>query len=113
MKRALIIRQPWVDKIFDSGKVWEMRSGSTMVRGRIGIIEAGTGLIVGEVTLLGSGQPLTEDEAKRHIGAHQVKDIELLKKWRYPWFLEDARRYKTPIPYDHPKGAVTWVRIDQ
>lgn len=112
MKRALIIRKPHIDRILDNGKVWEMRSSKTNVKGRIGLIEAGSGLIVGEATLLGCGDPLCNDEAIRHAKAHQVEDLSLLEKWKYPWFLENPKRYKNPIPYNHPKGAVIWVRLD-
>ncbi len=51
MTRALIIRKEHLTNIFDNGKVWEMRSSKTNARGRIGLIEAGSGLIVGETFL--------------------------------------------------------------
>lgn len=111
MERALIVRKEWLDKILDGGKVWEMRSTHTWIRGRIGLIEAGTGMIVGEVALIGCGDPITQEDAESHFKAHQVEDLTLLKKWRFPWFLEDAKRYDKPIPYDHPKGAVIWVKL--
>ena len=53
MERALIIQKPWVDLILDNIKIWEMRSTKTNVRGKIGLIEAGSGLIVGEAILAG------------------------------------------------------------
>lgn len=37
--------------------------------------------------------------------------LSIVRKWRYPWVLANARRYDTPIPYNHPKGAVTWVKL--
>ena len=53
MEKGLIIQKVWLDKIFDEGKTWEMRSTKTKVAGKIGLIEAGSGLIVGEaVTFL-------------------------------------------------------------
>ena len=27
--------------------------------------------------------------------------------------LDDVVKYETPIPYNHPKGCVNWVRLDQ
>ena len=56
MDRALIVRQPWIDLILSGEKTWEMRSRPTNVRGRIGLIEQGTGLIVGECFLDGVGE---------------------------------------------------------
>lgn len=113
MFKALIVRKPHSDNIVDDLKPWEMRSSATHVRGRIGIIEAGSGLIVGEAELIGCGFPLTEEEAARTVDLHRVEDIELLKKWRYPWWLINAERYKKPIPYTHPKGAVIWVNVER
>jgi hypothetical protein len=111
MDRALIIRKPYIDLILDNGKQWEMRSKRTTITGRIGLIEAGSGLIVGEVTLIGCGFALSPEQAERTQDLHQVEDLSLLEKWCIPWWLENPVRYKTPKPYDHPKGAVTWVRV--
>lgn len=110
MERGLIIQKKWLDKIFDEGKIWEMRSSKTNVTGRIGLIEAGSGLIVGECILLGCPYyPINADN--KHFDKHKVEDIELLKKWKYPWIISDAKRYNEPIPYNHPKGAVIWVKL--
>ena len=58
MERALIIKKEWVDKILSGGKTWEMRSTKTTVTGVIGLIESGSGLLVGEATLEGVGEPI-------------------------------------------------------
>lgn len=29
------------------------------------------------------------------------------------WVLDNAKRYDTPIPYVHPKGAVIWVNLEK
>ena len=110
--KCLIVRQPWVDKILDGSKLWEMRSRSTTVRGRIGIIEAGTGTIVGEVTLTDVAEPIRDmQDAEATTCFHQVENISLLKKWRYPWVMAEPVRYEKPVPYQHPKGAVVWVNV--
>ena len=111
MNKALIIKKEWLDKIFDHGKTWEMRATTTKVRGKIGLIESGSGLIVGEAELFGcSAVPVPR--VKDLVQFHQVEDLELLKKWKYAWFLKNAKRYKEPIPYSHPRGAVIWVKLD-
>lgn len=111
MERALIVKQPWVDLILSGEKTWEMRSKRTLIRGRIGLIEQGTGLIVGECDLTHSGLPLDKLDAECFHCFHRVDDLSLLEKWRHPWHLENVKRYERPVKYDHPKGAVTWVRI--
>ena len=113
MKRALIVRQPWIDLILSGKKIWEMRSKPTNIRGLIGLIEQGTGLIVGECIITESDDT-TLDSHERGLfhGNHRVDDYSLLEKWCYVWELEGAKRYKKPIPYNHPQGAVTWVLIE-
>ncbi len=49
--RALIVRKPWIDLILDEGKDMEMRSRKTKIHGQIGLIEAGSGLIMGEIRM--------------------------------------------------------------
>jgi hypothetical protein len=111
IKRALIIKKEHLDKILDSNKTWEMRSSKTNIRGRIGLIESGSGLIMGEAFLLDCLNPLDEIKAMASILYHHVTDKKLLKKWKYPWVLKDAKRYKEPISYKHPQGAVIWVKL--
>lgn len=108
--RALIIKKEWLDKIFDEGKVWEMRTSKTKITGRIGLIEQGTGLIVGEVTITGC-LPKPIPQSEHLIQYHKVEDLKLLEKWKYAWLLSDAKRHENPIPHKHPKGAVIWVKL--
>lgn len=110
MAKGLIIRKEWLDKILNTGKHWEMRATHTRQRGLIKLIEAGSGLVVGECMIAGSHE-VTEDLAKQSFSAHQVEDLALLKKWRYAWRLCSVTKYETPIPYQHPKGAVIWVNL--
>lgn len=112
MDRALIIRRPHIDKILSGEKIWEMRSKPTKVRGRIGLIEAGSGLIVGECEILGVGESIKNFNLGYGQHFHRVEDLSLLDKWHIPWIMGNPVRYKEPIPYDHPKGAVIWVKVD-
>ena len=110
IEKALIVKKEWLDKIFDEGKIWEMRTTKTKIRGRIGLIESGTGLIVGEVDLVGCSEcPITKWEAL--IKLHKVENLDLLDKWKYAWFLQNPKRYDEPKPYKHPQGAVIWVNL--
>lgn len=110
--KGLIIQDPHAHRIVEGSKKWEMRSRKTNVRGRIAIILAGSGTIIGEADLVGCGGPLKDaDEARSAYQYHRVKDIALLDKWRIPWLLENVEKYDEPKPYNHPKGAVTWVNL--
>ena len=113
MERALIVQKVWSDKIFDLNdpKTWEMRSTKTSIRGTIGIIEAGSGLIVGSVEIVACLQHPLEYPAF-FINEHKVENLSLLNKWCYAWILSNAKRFDKPIPYTHPKGAVIWVKIN-
>lgn len=51
--RALIIREPWIELILSGRKTWEIRGTATSVRGRIGLIRARSGLIVGTPEFVG------------------------------------------------------------
>lgn len=111
IEKALIVKKVWLDLIFDGGKVWEMRTTKTKIRGRVGLIESGTGLIVGEVNMIGCAERQVPKN-KDLIKYHKVENLNLLDKWKWAWFLMGAKRYETPIPYDHPQGAVIWVNIN-
>jgi hypothetical protein len=110
MAKGLIIRKEWIDKIFNSGKHWEMRSTHTNQRGTIKLIEAGSGMIVGECMITGSHK-VSLSLAKQSYEAHQVDDLSLLEKWCYAWRLSSVKKYDKPIPYNHPRGAVIWVNL--
>jgi len=112
MDVALIVRRPWVDLILNGKKTWEMRSRMTNIRGVVGLIEAGSGLVFGEVEIVNS-IPLSLRYLKDKIHKHQVDDFSLLEKWNVAWVLKNEKRYINPVPYNHPKGAVVWVKLTE
>ncbi|WP_372830542.1 hypothetical protein [Pontibacterium sp.] len=109
--RILIVQRQWLDLIFQGIKPWELRTSGTRVRGWIALAESGSGLVVGKAKIVDSLQPLDPDAALDDFDKHQVSDPALLAKWRYPWVMEGAQRFIEPIRYNHPPGAVIWVRI--
>jgi len=112
--KCLIIKQPWIDLILSGDKTWEMRSRPTNIRGRIGIIEQGTGLIVGEAELIDCINGMSHNRLYGYTpDKHLIQDERLLIKWNVAWVLKNAKRYKKPIPYKHPQGAVVWVNIEE
>jgi len=88
--RALIVKSPWADQIVTGKKPIEYRSRRTHIRDRIGIVAAGTGMIIGEVDLIGCEGPF--------YGL-------------YHWLLANPVCYKFPKHYHHPPGAQVWVLI--
>ena len=45
--KALLIKTPWIDKILDGKKTWEIRGSATKIRGRIALVQSGSGTVVG------------------------------------------------------------------
>lgn len=109
--RALIIKKEYLDKILSGDKTWEMRSRKTKITGLVGLIESGSGLIVGQCFIHGSLEPIDQNTALNTIDKHCVEDVSLLEKWNHPWVISEAVSYESPIPYNHPQGAVIWVSV--
>ena len=80
MDRALIIKKPWIDLILDGEKTWEMRSRKTKITGWIGLIEQGSGLIVGRAFLTCGWHKPSTSELIDNKSKHMVDDLSLLKK---------------------------------
>jgi hypothetical protein len=112
---GLVIDQPWVGLIADRKKTWEMRTRPTKVRGWIGLIEKGTGTVIGMACLTGSLPALSRNAHHLHFKKHRVPARSGRKtydgKYLIPWVLTKAIKLPTPLAYQHPSGAVTWVRF--
>ncbi len=89
--RCLCVRPPYARAIVTGAKIEEYRSRPTRIRGRVGIIECGSGAIIGDAVLY--------DCTERDGG------------WEYVWHLRGARCYAAPVAYRHPLGAVVWVKV--
>lgn len=113
---ALLINKVYLDKIFAGAKRWEIRGSATHKRGRIGLVESGTGTVVGTCDLASVRGPLSIAELKanaRLIGA-QPNDYPPKPYARtFAWVLERPKRFKRAVPYEHPQGAVIWVKLDK
>ena len=86
---CLCVKAPWAEQIVSGTKKIEYRSRLTARRGRIGIIQSGTGTVIGDVEITSA-----------EWGGDYAE-----------WHLRRPRKYKHPIPYNHPFGAVVWVRV--
>lgn len=114
--KGLVIDTPWIDFILDGSKTWEMRSSATSQRGWIGLIKKGSGAVHGIAELVDCGQELSQEQMLESISKHQIP-AEMIRdgsvsKWVVPWKLQNIRRLKRPVAYQHRLGAVTWVLLD-
>ena len=116
MQSGLVIRERWINLVLKGEKTWEMRSQRTNIRGRVALIQQGTGLVVGTACLMDSLAPLSRESYMNHRDRHAIPesmlDEVLAARWIYPWVLSDARRLPVAVPYTHKSGAVTFVRLD-
>lgn len=92
--RCLIIRAPFAGEIVDGEKPVEFRKRHTRIRERIGIIEAGTGTVIGECDLVDSIDRSDYDD-----------------DYCVGWVCLRPLRYAEPKPYIHPNGAQQWVNV--
>lgn len=115
MLDGLLIRAPWIDKILDGSKTWEIRGSHTYKEGRIALIESGTGTVVGLAELSGVVGPLSLKELSanwRKAGFESDGHLPRLPyKQIFAWVLQNPKRLRQPVPYNHPPGAVIWVRL--
>lgn len=113
--KALVIREPWIGLILEGHKTWEMRSRPTKIRGRIALARQGSGLLVGTAELVEVRAPLTIEELMCTQQLHGIPPGQAhavaADGWLVPWVLADVRRFAQPVPYAHPRGAVTWVNV--
>lgn len=110
--KGLVIREPWISLILKQRKIWEMRSRPTNIRGRIALLKQGTGEIVGYANLTSCLEPLNPQQLIMTRSSHGV-DYTLPtanRDWNTPWVLQQVTPIE-PIPYSHPKGAITWVLL--
>jgi hypothetical protein len=113
--KGLLIKEPWIDKILNGKKCWEIRGSNTKIRGTIALIRSGSGTIVGTAELIDVIGPLSRNKLKRSESFHAIPPSHFKSGLPYPktfaWSLANIRKFKSPIPYKHPKGAVIWINL--
>ena len=111
--KALVVRKEWLDLYFSGDKTLEIRSANTNIRGKIKLIQAGSGLVVGGCYLVDSFKffPIFSDAS---FNQHRVSS-DILNRFKYKtpyaWQMERIKKYKRPQKYKHPPGAVVWVNL--
>ena len=113
--RALVVRQEPLDKILSGKKTWEIRGSRTLIRETVGLIESGSGTIVGICEVKDCVGPLTLAELKRNARRAQISANGRKPPYKrtHAWVLANVRRLRKPVWYEHPPGAVIWVQLDE
>ena len=112
-RSGLIIKNKWLNLIYEKEKVWELRSKPTKKRGTLLLIESGSGQVSGQADIMDC-RLIERDELKEHFRKHKCeeKDVDGLGyKVIYAWALSNVKKWVAPMPYHHRKGCVTWVRL--
>jgi hypothetical protein len=112
--RALVIKSEPMKLILDGPKSWEIRRGRCLIKELIGLIESGSGTVVGVAELTGCIGPLTRDMRIRNARKMGVSLEEAGQRWPkdfYAWVLQNRLRLKKPVPYKHSNGIVRWVPL--
>lgn len=107
---SLIIKPKWADMILSGSKTWEIRGSRTAKRGTIGIIKSRSGKVFGQVDLVDC-IPLTMYEWANNKNKHLVDYADIDYNTPYAWVLANPSIFPEPIPYQHPQGAVIWVKL--
>lgn len=114
--KGLIVRQPWIGKILEGSKTWEMRATPWKHRGQIALIEKGSKTVVGVARMVEDRAPLSEAAMHAAIDKHGIPSDQIAQVvadgWTRPWVLAEIRRLPRPVPYEHPNGAVKTVNLD-
>ena len=116
--RGLLVRDPYATQLLNAEKIWEIRGKPTQIRGTIAIIKSGTGRAYGTVRLVRVLGPLALDDLVLahelpHDEREEFKRTGLPYTKTYAYVLSDPQWFERPIPYHHPSGAVTWVRLPE
>jgi ASCH domain len=113
--RALLIRHPWIELIFDEKKTWEIRGGRASIRGQVGLIASRSGTVIGVCDLVDCLGPLTAEQFRKNAKKAGMRPSEATLGYyrqNYAWVFEKPRLLKRPVLYQHPSGAVIWVKLD-
>lgn len=69
---GLVVSEPWLTRILEKGKRWEMRSSRVNRRGPIALVKKGSGLVVGIARLVDVKGPLSTEKLADHESQHQI-----------------------------------------
>jgi len=110
---GLIMKSSWIDRILAGQKTWELKGLPTKLRGRVALIRARTGRIVGTCEIVDCVGPLTLEQVQANVEKHgtpleAVGQLAFAKT--YAWVLANAKSLAEPIELTDCRGG-TWVRL--
>ena len=93
-----MIKEGWLALILAGFKTWELRTTDTKIRGRISLIEAGSGTVVGEADLVDSFLAPTDfhgrlESASKH--SLMSREYYMMDKWKWAWVLGNVKEYES------------------
>lgn len=111
---GLIIKKKWLNRILSGEKILEIRGSKTSkVDSSIFLLESGSSLIRGKCRIK-QVIPITKEFWESNMDKHcvPISYEELLKIYKkpYAWELTDIEEFNEQHQYNHPKGAVIWVK---
>lgn len=107
--KGLIIKDPWITKILNGEKTWEIRGTDAKHRGHTELIKSGTGLRFGSGDLIGT-RHVGFTDLNNNFEKHRVTD-EISYPFMWAWIFENVLWHPEPIPYEHKQGCVIWVNL--
>lgn len=114
--RGLIVRDPYASQLLNGQKIWEIRGRPTQIRGPVVIVKQGTGKAYGIANLVRVLGPLDLDDLVNSPEVPPEERDELQRdglpyRKTYAYVFTSPQWFEHPMPYRHPNGAVTWVRL--
>ena len=114
--RGLIVRDPYASQLLNGQKVWEIRGRPTQIRGPVVIVKQGTGKAYGIANLVRVLGPLDLDDlvSSPEVPPEERDELQrdgLPYRKTYAYVFTSPQWFEHPMPYRHPNGAVTWVRL--
>lgn len=111
---GLIIKKKWLALIISGKKTIEIRGSDTKKQNEtIYLLESGTHRVVATVVIR-STHPIScsnwSEERENHCVDISYADLKKRYKTPYAWVLTDVEPIEDIWFYDHPQGAVIWVK---
>ena len=93
---GLLIKEPWINYIFEGKKTWEIRGCATSKRGTIALIKSKSGCIFGTVELIDCIF-LTHDKYRMSVDKHMIpyeRTVVYPYKKIYAWVFSNPILFK-------------------
>ena len=111
VKKGLILKQLWLDKILFGRKSWEVRSChcSKQKNRKIALIFKN---YVHGTCLIKESFVVTKKELKKHPQKHQIPDLGVITyKTIYVWVLTNVQAFNVPVEIERKPGQITWINV--